>query len=82
MDNHGSPDYLNANQAIDRLVALYEASLSNLREAISQYIDQGTIPDLQARSEGLFAYPQLEVSWDGGSQTPYRTRLWPLCSSG
>lgn len=76
MDNQGSPVYLNANEAIDRLEQLYEASLLALREAISQYIENGTVPDLQARAEGLFAYPQLEVTWDGSSQTPYRTRAY------
>lgn len=76
MDNQDTTTYLDALEAIDRLEELYEASLSTLREAISQYIDNGTVPDLKARADGLFAYPQLEVSWDGSAQTPYRTRAY------
>ncbi|NMP29299.1 AMP nucleosidase [Rahnella sp. SAP-1] len=76
MSTPGSSQYLNASQAIDRLEALYQASLAALRDAISLYIKEGTVPDLQARASGLFCYPQLEVSWDGSSQTQYRTRAY------
>lgn len=76
MDNQGTTTYLNASEAIDRLEILYEASLVALRAAIGEYIDKGKLPDLLARADGLFAYPQLEVSWDGSAQTPYRTRAY------
>ncbi len=76
MDNQGSPGLFKRQRGYRPSGALYEASLLALREAISQYIENGTVPDLQARAEGLFAYPQLEVTWDGSSQTPYRTRAY------
>jgi hypothetical protein len=56
MDNQPSTIYLNASEAIARLESLFEASLSALRAAISQYIDNGTLPDAAARANGLFAY--------------------------
>ncbi len=55
---------LTPEQALAELEARYEASVTALRKAIGDYIDHHTLPDTEARAEGLFVYPQLSVSWD------------------
>lgn len=54
---------LTPEQALAELEARYEASVTALRKAIGDYIDHNTLPDTEARAEGLFVYPQLSVSW-------------------
>ncbi|WP_159566348.1 AMP nucleosidase [Budvicia diplopodorum] len=66
--------HLTAAEAIDRLEVLYQAALSALRDAISNFIKDGTLPNPQARAEGLFAYPQLSVIWNGEYQDHHRSR--------
>lgn len=63
MNNKGSG--LTPAQALEKLNALYEQSVSDLRSAISDYIEDGTLPDVEARANGLFVYPSLSVTWDG-----------------
>lgn len=53
---------LTPEQALAELEARYEASVTALRKAIGDYIDHNTLPDTEARAEGLFVYPQLSVS--------------------
>jgi AMP nucleosidase len=67
---------LTAEQALDQLEALYDSSVLALREAIETFIKQGTLPDTTARSNGLFVYPQLRVTWDGNSPGQPRTRAY------
>jgi len=52
-------------QALDKLESLYDDAVTALRSAIGGYISHGNLPDPTARAAGLFAYPQLRVSWDG-----------------
>lgn len=68
--------HLTASEALDRLEALYESALAALRTAISDYISDGKLPDVGARAKGLFAYPQLSVSWDGKFRDHLRTRAY------
>ncbi|VEC91870.1 AMP nucleosidase [Salmonella enterica subsp. enterica] len=70
MENKGTN--LTPEQALDRLEELYEQSVNALREAIADYVDNGTLPDPHARLNGLFVYPSLSVSWDGA--TPNRLK--------
>lgn len=69
MENKGTN--LTPEQALDRLEELYEQSVNALREAIADYVDNGTLPDPHARLNGLFVYPSLSVSW----MARHRTRL-------
>lgn len=66
---------LTPEQALAELEARYEASVTALRKAIGDYIDHNTLPDTEARAEGLFVYPQLSVSWDGADHKALKTRL-------
>jgi hypothetical protein len=45
---------LTPEQALAELEARYEASVTALRKAIGDYIDHNTLPDTEARAEGLF----------------------------
>lgn len=68
--------YLSATEAIDRLEALYDSALAALRDAISAFIRDGSLPDVGERAKGLFSYPQLSVSWDGRFRDHQRTRAY------
>ncbi|EAZ5737121.1 AMP nucleosidase, partial [Salmonella enterica] len=74
MENKGTN--LTPEQALDRLEELYEQSVNALREAIADYVDNGTLPDPHARLNGLFVYPSLSVSWDGATPNPPKTRAF------
>jgi AMP nucleosidase len=51
--------------ALDRLETLYTQSVSNLRDAVKNFIATGERADVEARAKGLFAYPRLTISWFG-----------------
>jgi AMP nucleosidase len=46
---------------VDQLEALYREATEALRTALQAYLRDGTTPDLQARREGAFTYPELRV---------------------
>ena len=54
-----------AEAALDRLEALYSQSVASLRAAVQAFVERGDLPDPEARARGLFAYPQLRVTWFG-----------------
>ena len=76
MKNHNTTTGLTPAQAIEQLEAMYNAAVTALRSAIGQYIARGTLPDEQARRNGLFVYPELNVCWDGVARNPKKTRAY------
>ena len=56
---------MTAQAALDRLQTLYDQSVSNLRSAVGTFLRTGERADPEARAQGLFAYPELSVSWFG-----------------
>ena len=56
--------------AVDRLCARYEASVSRLREALDRYARTGEGPALDAVSSGAFAYPELRVIYRPSGPVP------------
>ncbi|AKJ42332.1 AMP nucleosidase [Pragia fontium] len=68
--------HLTAAEALDKLDILYDSALAALRDAISCFIRDGSLPDEAARAAGLFTYPQLRVNWDGNLQNHQRTRAY------
>ena len=62
------------DETINELSRLYEASANNLRNALSQFIEHGTLPDPAERAKGLFAYPELIIKYDPGTQIPQISR--------
>jgi AMP nucleosidase len=47
---------------VDQLQARYSESVEALRSALALYLDRGTRPDLQARLDGAFTYPELRIT--------------------
>ncbi|AJI95210.1 AMP nucleosidase [Yersinia ruckeri] len=76
MNNTQNPIYLSASEALDQLETRYESALAALRDAISTFVRDGSLPDVAKRAAGLFAYPQLSVSWDGQFRDNPRTRAY------
>ena len=54
----------------DRLQALYDRSVSNLRTALAAYLRDGERPDLKARAAGAFAYPELRLRYTPEGPAP------------
>ena len=48
---------------VDQLCAIYDESASNLRSAVSAYVERGELPDKKKRAQGCFAYPELRVDY-------------------
>ncbi len=48
---------------VDRLQDLYSGSVRDLRAALNAYLKTGERPSAEARAKGLFAYPQLQVTY-------------------
>lgn len=74
MNNKGAG--LTPSQALDKLDELYEQSVQALRNAIGKYVENGELPDITARNNGLFVYPSLSVSWSGNATNPPKTRAY------
>ena len=49
---------------LDELEARYSASVSCLRQALSDYAEKGIRPDPAKRDDGAFAYPELRIEYD------------------
>ena len=76
MKHCGSTAPLTAVQALDLLSSQYNDAVNALRAAIKTFVTDGTLPDAEARRNGLFVYPELRVSWDGVTQGKSRTRAY------
>lgn len=76
MTNSETGTRLTASEALDQLETLYDNAVNALRTAIGAYIEHGKLPDVKARAEGLFVYPQLRVSWDGTAPSEKKTRAY------
>ncbi|QMV54052.1 AMP nucleosidase [Ewingella americana] len=76
LNNAYSATQLNATEALDRLEALYNGAVVALRTAIGDFIHDGSLPDNDVRSAGLFTYPELSVSWDGAQQNQFKSRAY------
>ncbi|HLO19262.1 MAG TPA: AMP nucleosidase [Sphingomicrobium sp.] len=55
---------------VDRLSAIYDESVDNLRRAVTAYVQERTPPDAEARLGGVFAYPELRVDYAGKIPRP------------
>jgi AMP nucleosidase len=51
---------------VDALVDTYETSIAALRHGLACYLSAGERPSLEARAQGLFAYPELRVEYRHG----------------
>lgn len=64
-----------ASDIVAELDRLYTASVDRLQAALTAYLTDGTIPDVAARREGCFAYPEIRLSFAGepGRPAPLRS---------
>ena len=61
---------------IDKLCSIYDESVANLRRALARYVSDGVRPDVQARADGCFAYPELRIAYDPESAPPPPARAF------
>lgn len=64
-----------AAQIVEELDRLYTASVQRLKDALTAYLRDGTVPTLEARAQGCFAYPEIRLVYRGevGRPTPMRS---------
>jgi AMP nucleosidase len=55
---------------VAELDRLYTASVARLKDALTAYLADGTVPDPQARRDGCFAYPEIRLRYTGGNDRP------------
>ena len=61
---------------LDQLEAIEEKSRNNLIAALKTFAENRTPPDLEARKAGLFAYPELIVSYSSETPTEHPARAY------
>ncbi|WP_404339681.1 AMP nucleosidase [Sphingomonas sp. MMS12-HWE2-04] len=59
-----------ASDIVAELDRLYRASVERLQAALNRYLSDGTPPDPQSRHDGSFAYPEIRLTYRGGSDRP------------
>jgi AMP nucleosidase len=59
----GATTLENIPRVIESLCAMYDESVSNLRNALARYLKSGERPDPAERAAGLFAYPELRIDY-------------------
>lgn len=67
---------LTVAEALDSLENHYNAAVDALRDAITAFIADGSLPDPTQRAAGLFVYPELRVTWDGVAPSQRLTRAF------
>ena len=50
---------------VDEICSIYDRSVANLREALTEFVHSGATPDPADRAGGCFAYPELRISYNG-----------------
>jgi len=63
-------------EALDTIIEVYEASAGNLRAAFDAYLDDGDLPDADAREKGSFAYPRLRMTYRPDGPVPPFSRAF------
>ncbi|MCH8614702.1 AMP nucleosidase [Sphingomonas sp. SM33] len=61
---------------VEALCTIYDRSVANLREALTEYVHGRTVPDVAERQAGCFAYPELRVSYNGERAAAHPTRAF------
>ncbi|MFN7128066.1 MAG: AMP nucleosidase [Brevundimonas sp.] len=73
-------EQMTAQAALDRLETLYTQSVTNLRDAVRDFVNTGERPDPLKRAEGVFAYPELRIRWDGDRPQDLEPRAYARLS--
>jgi AMP nucleosidase len=61
---------MTASDIVAELDRLYRAAVERLQGALNAYLTDGTVPPHAARTDGSFAYPEIRLSYRGGSERP------------
>jgi AMP nucleosidase len=67
---------------VDEICSIYDSSVANLREALTQYVRHGTTPEAADRAGGCFAYPELRISYGGQPPEAHPTRAFARLTQG
>ena len=59
-----------AHAIVDRLAAIYDHSVANLRSALAAYVRDRTLPAADAGAKGSFAYPELRIDYAANFPRP------------
>jgi len=65
-----------ASDIVDQLSSLYKQATSRLRAALVSYLEDGEIPESQARNSGAFAYPELRITYKPAGKPPVFSRAF------
>ncbi len=65
---------LSAEQAVEQLAALHQASVAALRAALARFVADGTAPTPAVRAR--FRYPELRLEWRPDGPAPFTRRAW------
>ncbi len=65
-----------ASQIVSELAELYAEATARLRQALVAYLGQGTVPEQQARDSGVFAYPELRITYQPEGKPPVFSRAF------
>ncbi len=63
-------------EAVDQIIALYDASVLRLKAALEVFIQKGQRPDPRLRDDGGFSYPELRVIYDPEGPPPQISRAF------
>ena len=67
---------------VDEICSIYDSSVANLREALTQYVRHGATPEAADRAGGCFAYPELRISDGGQPPDAHPTRAFARLTQG
>jgi AMP nucleosidase len=65
---------------LDSLEGLYAEACAQLRDSLAAYIHDGTRPDPAARARGLFAYPEIRLTYAPDGPPPRVSRAFARMS--
>ncbi|UYY58767.1 AMP nucleosidase [Sphingomonas sp. S2-65] len=63
-----------ASDIVAELDRLYSASVDRLQAALTRYLTDGTPPSPESRTDGSFAYPEIHLTYRGGTDRPVPRR--------
>jgi AMP nucleosidase len=59
----------------DELCSIFDESVTNLRQALTAYLERGERPNPAKRAKGIFAYPELRVEYHPRTPQPVAPQM-------
>ncbi len=66
----------NVQETVAELVRVYEAAVGCLKADINAFIKDGTLPPAERRTERLWCYPELRITYQGIERAPASSRAF------